>query len=226
MNDVKPINFDFNDVDEVNHRFAGNYIGFLDKKAGEVLPFQLNRMRGDSEFEGSMLKSATKRFSSDRFKYSHKDFDWNYPDLGYVNVDNIAVFLTRSSGRYYTRGLDSRFIKVRNAFVTELDILSVSSQYTGSQGKVLYSLFNRELPDFHTAVDSLNDSSYLARAFDRDWCIGIKQFSSEPVIYYKNNVVGYYSNGSAKLHTQSEFLKELLSVHTNVEIVADFGEIY
>jgi len=224
MIDKKPIQFDFNDREEVNHRFQGNVIGYV--KDDEVLPFRMMHASRNA-FEGELYNPKTGDYDMKVLEAPHDAFAWAFPELGYVNVDNLSVYLMRQPGRYYTRGFNARHVSSLNAFQPELRELNVTKRYDRSaNGKVLYSLMNREYDDFHTALNSIEDSSYLARAFSREWCIGIKLFSNKPVIYYKGNMVGFYSEGHAKLVPTSAFLKESLSAHTPVLIVEDFKEMY
>ena len=226
MKNKKLIQFDFNDRAEIDHRFQGNIIGLVDDKTGEVLPFRLHRARRES-FEGELYNPKANRYATDTYDKKHTDFSWGFPELGYVNVDNIATFLSRKAGRYYTRGYDSRYVDSKTQFLNELRSLGVNKTYSDSgSGKLMYALFNQEFEDFHTVLNSIEDNSYLSRAFQKNWCIGIKSFSNCPVLYYKNNMVGYVSDGKAKLVPQSEFLKEDLSAHTDVEVVKDFEEVY
>ena len=223
----KEIQFDFKDIEETNHRFQGNILRLIDKETGEGLPFLLHRARSEGRMEGGLFNVKKGSYSLDIYKYSYEDFDWSFPDLGYVNIDNVAVYLSRLAGRYYTRAYEKRYIKSQMSFTEELRSLGITKTYRDSgSGKLMYALFNREYEDFHTVLDSIEDGSYLARAFSKEWCVGVKKFSKKPVLYYKNSMVGYFSDGKAKLVPHSEFLKESLSIHTDVEIVDTFGEIY
>ena len=223
MKDKKPIQFDFNDREEINHRFQGNIIGYV-KDDGEVLPFRLMRAR-NSGFEGELFTKG--KYKVEVLKVDHTAFAWSFPELGYVNVDNVCVFLSRKAGRYYTRGFNERHVSSTFSFRGELRELGAGKRYNDSgNAKVMYSLMNREFDDFHTALNQVIDGDYLARAFNKEWCVGVKRFSEYPVIFYKDNMVGYFADGAAKIAKNSSFLKESLSVHTPVVIVPDFKEMY
>ena len=218
----KEIQFDFNDREEVNHRFSGNTLAYL--KDGVRYPFNLERARNGS-FEGQLFEGT--RYAHKMLEVTHDAFDWSFPELGYVNIDNISIYFQRSPGKHYKRGYSAKLVTIDNAFKQELYSLGVRKRYTdASSGKMLFSLFNREFDDFHTAVNSIEDGSYLARAFDKDWCVGIKQYSAKPIIMYKNRVVGFFSDGQIKLIPDFKFLIETLQAHAEVSILDNFQEVY
>lgn len=223
MKEIKPIQFDFNDIEEVNHRFAGDIIGYI--KGNITLPFKLESLTG-SGYHGHLYSPKYDRHSLEMIKKDHTAFDWSYPELGYINKDSIALFFSRKPGRYYTRGYNPRYIEVTNSFNSELSVLRISTKRIDpAAGKYIYELFNRNLGEFHSSIASLESYDLIARAFHKDWCVGIKRFSSKPIIFYKGHMVGYYSDGRALLLTESNFLLEELSIHADVEIIDSFKEV-
>jgi hypothetical protein len=226
MKEKKSIQFNFEDREEINHRFSGNIIRFFDDVTGQVVPFKLHSVNKES-FEGELYLPNKGKYSMGLYKHTHTQYDWSFPELGYVNIDNLSVYLKRLPGKCYTRGYDKRYVDSRHSFREELRSLGLVKDYKDSgDGKLMFALFNREFDGFHTVLNSIEEGEYLARAFHKDWCIGIKLFSTKPILFYKNNMVGYCSDSVVKLVPHSEFLKESLSCHTKVEVVPDFSEIY
>ena len=135
-----------------------------------------------------------------------KEFDPTPPKLGYVNSENMSVFVTRKSVRRYKQGLTQRNVGY-------LVNSGLERYFMGTLRNFPYSLkqaVTNEYPSLEDCADNIFNLEYLSRAFSRRFSMYIKD--KKPTLAYKGRDVGIINdqNLNFKLDSGYEYLNDIL----------------
>ena len=140
------------------------------------------------------------------------------PEIGMANVlcnstrKGVALWHEAIARRQVKRSLDFSLITpkfIGKAEASRMFRLSVDSSSTTSRGKILDAFYNDRYPSYTECVEAVNTGRCISMAFSKRFALCIHPRCGI-VIYYKNIIVGYVTEGTAVLLDQFNYLTESL----------------
>lgn len=136
-----------------------------------------------------------------------------FPRLGYVNTRHQCLYFTRSSRRMWKVGLVPENIvrePIFKQYFTMADDIKLET--------ALKRLFLNEYPSFKECLDDVQKGRTAAKAFSRDFCVGLHEKTREVVLYYRNMPIGHYDKDEKAMiigDVNSHYVQKFLEVVNN-----------
>lgn len=191
-------------LDEFRHRFNNSTLG---KKGGtKIVPIKVMHVASNGTI--GYYNCEDKR----TYEHHIQDLDLNltYPDVGMVNTNKSSCLISRAgSSQVYKRGLVCEHLRTWSP---------VSARSVNMSDSVLINLFNRTWFTADRALELVLKANRNAAAISVDYCVAKLQNFSVPVLFYNQNIVGYYDDNSLYIHRDLDFIRWGMSSLTSMEI--------
>ena len=207
--------------------FNSKLSGSIFRVNGEV--FQLNHVgdRGDDDdlfsdndsvvqtaftLHGSVLDDLAhwmpKTFDPDE---GTLQVDLSFPIIGYVNYKSGAVYMSRNAERQYKMGYNHRIAKVSDRFKAERNTIGVEyARDVANNAHFVARLFDRFFFTYDHAISLVRSGKRLGAAISPYIYIGTSGEYDNPIICYKDKVVGYVDGTTNYLFPDAEYVGKLL----------------
>ena len=188
---------------EFQHRYSGTYVGVPVKNA--VLPFLVDTVDGEVVY-GSTLNDKL-RVESNKFNW--EDIDFNFPQLGNIQIGTSVYFVTRKTYRIYKRGVLNDFIVTNRLGVLPSSVIDQLISPTARQ--IIYAVYNPVFSDdVNSAAEKVLSGEYMATALSHQYSIALNCYYDDPIFYYNDTPVGYWRDGVVNVSRTFDFVAEEL----------------
>jgi hypothetical protein len=124
------------------------------------------------------------------------EVDYRWPTLGFINVEDHAVFVRRKAHRQWKKGLRDLLLDVRvmdDRIINELR--EAGAKYGALFGKVHYEeLYSPEYTKVDEAIEQVISGEKIARCISPKFAITSRYNIENPVLMYKDSIVGVVNN--------------------------------
>ncbi len=186
---------------EFNYRYGGTYISV--DRDGRRNPVRLLEASSLDRFEiatdGTLDREP--RFG---------DFNFDYPQLGYIDIYDNAWYVSRATSREYKRGLIPHRLSFALALVG--NTRRVRTPATDSWD-TLRAIYNPKYVPFDEAVAMVLRGERPSVPVNKEMAIGIHHDFTAPVIFYENQLAGWVEDGVAKIAEPMDFVSYDLVVN-------------
>lgn len=150
------------------------------------------------------------------------------PEMGYVNIEDTSVFVTRIPRRQWKKGYTRNTIDlcfVPSPAVNSLRFsLPVYQETNAGNISLLYNLYNRTFPSAEEAIRLLLEGEAIARALSPQIALCVAGYSEKLALYYSTDLVGVYDTSSSVIRIDrqvTDFIPEIKQIFTNntIEII-------
>jgi len=187
----------------VRLEYTGSYDGDRDEdddfNEDEVyVPLEMDSC--DIVAVGEIMNGSSDRFRRRNHRIPFDDVLWTYPNLGFVNDTLSTAYISKRPSRQYKKGCSEETTDLMQISSEEIHALSInhvipddlSNQCRFNSDSFQDSLWNRRYPTIVECIRSVLNTNVLSMAFDKDFCIAIKNIeSANPILFYKTIGVGY-----------------------------------
>lgn len=145
------------------------------------------------------------------------DVKITFDNLGYVNTQHQAIFLSRTPKRMWKAGLVPENIQAEHIHPQHLrhgDMVEFD--------KCLDKLMNNVYPSYHMAYLRVKNGKCAASAFHRNFAVSLSDFTEHLVLYYKNYEIGFIDNDSEQIVVGDSYthLREQIFEATGMECIS------
>lgn len=171
------------------------------------------------EWRCGRIHRATNRklVITDGTEYNMNDIEntsFLFPRLGYYNSRHQACYVTRSAKRMWKTGLVPENI-VQNWMYPHL----VKEREAMTKHEVfLKQMFLNVYPSFDKCLKEIQDGRCAAKAFSRDFCLGLHDKTVDVVLYYRNFPIGHWDKDNKAIiigDVNSHYIQKFLEVVDN-----------
>jgi hypothetical protein len=183
------------------------------------------KLEGCDAFDPIYIESASDRSSGPvligvnmrtesgvEFKPFHSgaEVQWDYPELGMVNLTDFAVYHRRNAQRQWKRGV--REHQITSAIVgNHMRRRRGRSSFSFTSRNHILALFNPTFEPLEACIQHVLAGRGYSQAFDRDWAIMAYPEIKHPTVVYKESVVGVVKEGECVLHERASHLESTLA---------------
>ena len=193
------------EVRELNLRYGGTWLGM--RTPSKVMPINIHEFRWEDGEPGDPIRiiyQPNNRSESKSNFLDDMDIIFDYPKLGYVNVEDYCIHLQRFGYRQYRKGYDSRNI-TRTSPVQEERMMLNRSVDNSHGAKTLDSLFNPSFLSVRDTFTEVSEGNKLACAFNSDFFFALKAHSPKVVLGYKQWIIGNVNSDNMEVEIPEPF---------------------
>jgi hypothetical protein len=201
-------------VRDLQRKFVDTFVSYHRAVAGGPVPIRINdvEMRDDERIVFKGLPFGATRNVSVIFE----NLILTPPELGVINIDNIAMHFSRTPDRQWKEGFTWETITHNYLAREAVSLLGVKDPWL-KRDELLGPIFNPSYPSYKQALEDVVGGSAIVRAFNNKYWIGVAPFTKTPVLGYKLWYVGKVgNNGEVSLHDKAKHLKEEISMYAEV----------
>lgn len=186
---------------EFNYRYGNTYLSL--KNGNALRPVKLIEATSLENFVLSAEGGINERVSFD-------DINFDYPELGYIDINDNAWYVSRAVSREYKRGLIPQKLTFSLAMVgTTRRVRTPRNDSWGT----LKAIYNPKFTPFDEAVELITSGTRASVPVSKEMAIGISGSIDAPIIFYENVIAGWVEDGIAKIAEPMDFVSYDLVVN-------------
>ena len=188
-------------------RYRGCFLSFMGDD-GVNHPLYVNDINPELSFFG--IDQLTKKNVS----IPHTMINFDFPELGCINTPNSVLFISKYPLRQYKKGMYRDVLRINNP-LEHLTSLAGIKELNINSKELLMSIYNKVYPSPMEAFNFINDHNKLASAFNNKYFFAQSIGHKNPLLWYKNMLIGWAEDGVCYLHPEYHQLFEELSSITS-----------
>lgn len=172
--------------DDISRTYGDTFIGIRSDEGNNIYPAYVHGSTGRNVLNLQVYKTGSPEQLD--ININNPSVVLLYPDSGAYNISkNRAAFITRKAQRQWRRGITQRHLNILG---------DVAFDY-----KVVRGMFNPKYMSYQQALDVVSSDSLASAAIDRHFWLRSRTIYTNPVIYFRNRIVGEIKDGVPTIQT-------------------------
>lgn len=191
------------EVAELNLRYRECYVSFEDSK-GVNHPFYIHEINNDMEAYGH------DKIETEDIRKNVDDLNFSFPKLGCINMSDSVILLIKHPFKQYKKGLYADVISIIDPIRSMTELINRKVPIIGDS-KLLKSLYNKEYYDPLESLHHIINHEKLASAFSDKYFFSQSIAHPNPLLYLKDELIGWVEDDVCYLNKNFHPLYEELS---------------